>query len=170
MKIVIAGSCYTRQSALLCTSQKSNSLRDINEWFVMWCKSFTAIMFTVVGPPPKINWTVMAVPETPLRKFLSIRQPPIAVTPICTIILPYLQFNFLQSRMSNSSSRSSINRDIRYCADIWIVRRRTGIVEALTGRHIAFVINVIKGSYVLFWRLCVCCESIIEAISSDVFR
>ena len=72
--------------------------------------------------------------------------------------------------MANSSIRSSSNLGIRYNADIWIARRRTEIVGALTGRHSAFVIYFIKVRYVLFRNPCVCCEIIIESINSYLFQ
>ena len=50
------------------------------------------------------------------------------------------------------------------------MRIRTGIVEDVTGIHSAFVINFIKGRYVIFWRPCVCCEIITEAIHIELFQ
>ena len=78
--------------------------------------------------------------------------------------------NFLRIRMFNSSSLSSRNQDIQHLADIWIARRRTGMFEAPIGIQSAFFINAIKGRYVLCRNLCVCCEIIIKAISSDLFQ
>ena len=72
--------------------------------------------------------------------------------------------------MLNISSWISSDCCIRYCADLLIARIRTGIVEDPSGRHSALVINFIKGRYVLFRRLCVCCEIIIEAIISYSFQ
>ena len=92
------------------------------------------------------------------------------VTTSPPIIPPSLQFNFLRRLMANSSSRRSSDCDIRYRADIWTARRRTGIVESPIGIHSAFIINVIKGRYVLLRHPSVCCKSIIEAISCNSFR
>ena len=114
----------------------------------MGCKAVTAILFTVVDPPLKPNRTSISVPENPLQTSLSISSPPMVVTHILPSIPPPLQLNSLQSCILNSSSQSSSDRNIRYRADLCIARRRTGIVEAPTGRHGAFVINVIKGRYV----------------------
>ena len=61
------------------------------------------------------------------------------VTPIRPIIPPSLQFSFLLFRTANRSSQSSSDRYIQYRDDLWIARRRTGIVEAPTGRHGAFL-------------------------------
>ena len=44
------------------------------------------------------------------------------------------------------------------------------MVEYPTGRHSYFVINIIKVSYVLRRRPCVCFERITEAIHSDLFQ
>ena len=44
-----------------------------NEGFMMQCKAVTVIMFTVVDPRNKPNRTAIAVPETPIQKYLSIR-------------------------------------------------------------------------------------------------
>ena len=93
-----------------------------------------------------------------------------AVNHIRPIIPPSLQFNFLRSCMANSSSWSSSNSDIRYCDDLWIERIINGVVEYMTGIHSVFVINVIKGRYVIFLSSYVCCEIIIEAVNSDSFR
>ena len=40
---------------------------------MMRCKAVMEIVFTVVGPPPKPNPTNMAVPDTHLQTYLSIR-------------------------------------------------------------------------------------------------
>ena len=61
-----------------------------------------------------------------------------------TPISPELVLNFFCSRMANISSSISSDRDIRYCADISIVRRRTVIFEALESRHSSFIINIVK--------------------------
>ena len=87
-------------------------------------KAITAILFTLVGPTPKPNITVMVVPETSIQAFLSIGGPPISVNPIHPSIPLSLQFNFLQSRMANIISESSIDRDIGYRYDLLIARRR----------------------------------------------
>ena len=92
------------------------------------------------------------------------------VTPSHHIILPFLQLDSLRGRMTNISSWSSSDHDIRCCADLWIARRRTGIVEAQIGRHSSFIINFTKGRYILCGHPCVFCESIIEAINIDTFR
>ena len=39
-----------------------------NEGFMMQCKAVTAILFSVVGPPPKLNQKAIAVPETRIHK------------------------------------------------------------------------------------------------------
>ena len=72
--------------------------------------------------------------------------------------------------MANISSRISSNRDILYRANLLIVRRRPGKVDPLTVRHSDFVINVIKGRYVLCRRTCVFCENTTEAIHSDALQ
>ena len=72
--------------------------------------------------------------------------------------------------MANTSSSISSDRDIRYHADIWIEGIRTGKVEAPTGRHSSFIINVNKGRYVLCQRPYFCCERITEAIHSKSFQ
>ena len=43
-----------------------------NEGFMMRCKAVTDILFTVVGSPQKPNQTAISVPETTLRKYISI--------------------------------------------------------------------------------------------------
>ena len=89
-----------------------------NEGFVMRCKAVTAILFTLVVPPPKPNQTVISVPGTPIQTYLSIRKPHIVVTHSRYIIPPSLLFNSLQSRMVNISSSISSNHDLRYRAGI----------------------------------------------------
>ena len=43
-----------------------------NEGFMMQCRAFTAILSTVVIPPPKINQAGLAVPETPIKTSIFI--------------------------------------------------------------------------------------------------
>ena len=140
--------------------------RETSEWVMMRCKAVMASLFIVVIPPPKPNWAVMAVPETPLQTSISISWPPITVTPIRPIIPPSLQFKSLWFHMVNIISRSSSDHYLQYHADLWIARIITGIFEAPTGRNSALVINFIKGRYFL-WRIpCFCCESNIDSIGS----
>ena len=89
-----------------------------NKGFMMRYKSVTAILFTVVVPPPKLNRVAIAVPDAPLQTSLFIRQPPISVTPSLPIIPPSLLFSFLCSRMFNIISSSSRNCDLQYRADL----------------------------------------------------
>ena len=72
--------------------------------------------------------------------------------------------------MANSSSWSSRDCDIRYCDDLLIARRRTGIVESPVGIHSDFVINIIKGRYGIYQLTCVFYEIINEARNSNSFR
>ena len=113
--------------------------RETNYGVMIKCKAVTEILFTVVGLPPKPNWTDIAITGTPLHTSLSIRQPSMSVTPIRTTIPPSLQLNLLRIRTTNISNWSSSDRDIWYRADLWIARKRTGIFESPTGIHSAFI-------------------------------
>ena len=45
----------------------------MNKGVMMQYKAVTEILFTVVGPSTKLNWTGVAVRETAIQKYLSIR-------------------------------------------------------------------------------------------------
>ena len=76
----------------------------------------------------------------------------------------------LNIRWGQATGKIESNCGLWYRADIWIVRRGTGIVEATTGIHSSFVVNFAKVRYVILWSPCVWCEIITEAIHSESFQ
>ena len=142
------------------TNMRAKMSTVSNKGFMMRYKAVAAIVFTVVGPTPKLNRTSIAKPKASLKPYIYINWSPISVTPSHPIISPSHLFNLLQFRMANSNSSSISNHYLQYCAALWTSRRRTWIVEAAIGLHIAFVIISIEAKCVLLRIPCVCCERI----------
>ena len=145
--------------------------RETNEWVMMYFKTITMNLLTIVHPFLVETITSVAKPKAYLEAYISIRKLPWTVTSSKPGIYSS-QFSFLffgKMLRSNRYSWGTVLSHVGNSADSCRWRNTTIKLKCTASRNCIFIIDLINGGYVLCWDPSIRWEFIVEAILSKSF-
>ena len=126
--------------------------RETNKGFMMCCKKITAKLSTIVHLLVE-NITSLAKPKAYLEVYNYIRKYTLKVNSSKPVISPYL-YNFLSLGNILRSNRYWWSTVLSYVGNSvghYGGRNKTGKLKCTSSRNCIYIINLIKGRYILYW-------------------